>query len=153
MAAYVYDDHKWGSSQLGTSGGVVTWSFVTANYVGQAYQFDARIGGDYAVEVRAAFDRWESVADIDFVEVSDSASVMIRLGFDYIDGRGRSIAEANTAFTRSGSNVDAEIRFETDEGWRYVNGRLVDSGGNLFYATALHEIGHTMGLGHTKDGI
>jgi hypothetical protein len=86
MAAYNLEGYKWGTPQLGTPGGVVTWSFATANYSGQFSQFTGFLTGAFQTEVAAAFDRWEAVANIDFEQVADSASNGIRLGFSATTG-------------------------------------------------------------------
>lgn len=58
---------KWGSSVVGSPGGKVTWSFAAT--AGQFYAFDyAILDPSYRQLVSAAFQEWEDVANIDFVE-------------------------------------------------------------------------------------
>ena len=147
MSDYALSGHKWGtSSALGTSGGQVTWSFAQINYSDQTFAYDYIIG-DAASQsaIRQAFAKWESVCNIDFVEVGDSSTVDIRLGWDYIDGSGPTVGECYSSWNTS-TNVtfDADIRFETDADWTYSP----SSSGAYFYVVALHEIGHAMGLSH-----
>jgi Ca2+-binding RTX toxin-like protein len=140
MPNYVLKGPKWGpSSQYGTSGGQITWSFATSNYSGQPYQWDYRIS-DAADQnaIRRAFATWESVCNIDFVEVADSSTVDIRLGWDSIDGRSGKLAQCYTSWSGKTIN-DADIRFDTAENW---------SSEKSLYAAALHEIGHALGLEH-----
>ncbi|MBP2434165.1 matrixin family metalloprotease [Bradyrhizobium elkanii] len=147
MTDYVLEGFKWGSSALGTASGEVDWSFATANLTGQFIQFDSFLTGMFQTEIREAFDRWESVANIDFHEVSDAASNQIRLGLSHIDGLNSIVGEEQSSYS-GGSEIAADITFDMDEGWHLVNGELVSNGGVSFYVVALHEIGHSLGLDH-----
>ncbi|NEU95336.1 matrixin family metalloprotease [Bradyrhizobium uaiense] len=147
MADYVLEGFKWGSSALGTASGEIDWSFATANLTGQFIQFDSFLTGMFQTEIREAFDRWESAANIDFHEVTDAAANQIRLGLSHIDGPNNIVGQEQNSYS-AGSEIASDITFDMDEGWHLVNGQLVSNGGVSFYDVALHEIGHSLGLDH-----
>jgi hypothetical protein len=83
---------KWGSNDLGTPGGVITWSLIpdgTAfdplvagfNWSGTSdlASVYAQVGGQAAAldAIQAAFDAWSSAADIQFVQVEESGSLAL----------------------------------------------------------------------------
>jgi Ca2+-binding RTX toxin-like protein len=150
LSEYDLSGNKWGSVGMGTSGGQVTWSFATTT--GASFAFDYAISDPVLQQaIQAAFDTWEQIANIDFVLVSDSASVDIRLGWDAIDGASNTVAQAATSYSMSTHIYSfAEIRFDTAENWttdaNYTGYSYIN-----FYAVALHEIGHALGLDHSDD--
>lgn len=130
---------KWGSPTLGTPA-TVTWSFqpTTASQTALA---DFMPDG-YANEVRQAFQTWSSVANISFVEVASGGQIKL-LG-KAIDGAGGTAGTGQ--FPGSGSST---ITFDTGNSWSLTPG----SGGSYVYQTALHEIGHSIGLLHPPNVI
>ena len=63
-------NYKWGVGEKGHSGGTVTWSFATLN-LGSAFARDIS-NPLYQALIRDAFQAWEDIANIDFVEIADS---------------------------------------------------------------------------------
>src|SRR3954451_1222157 len=148
MADYILEGPKWGSAPFGAGSGTVYWSFADLANGHGFYAWDASITGQFRTEVEQAFSRWQSVANIRFVEVADSSSVNIRLGFDAIDGTGGIAGETQYTFGSDSRFQAAEIRFDNNEGWHLQGGAEIGSLNSSFFALALHEIGHALGLGH-----
>ncbi len=145
-----YSGFKWGGSAGGSAGGIVTWSFATL--AGRNYSFTSAIAQQaYRDAITAAFNLWESIANIDFqYDATDSQSNDIRLGWDTIDGANGTVGQAITYYAPHspyGINAWSEIRFDTAENWKVGS----DTSGIDFFAVAVHEIGHTLGLEHSTN--
>lgn len=149
--SYTLADYKWGFGEQGHSGGTVTWSFASPG-AGSAFARDIS-NPLYQALIREAFQAWENVANIDFVEVADGAQSDLRLGWDNIDGAYGVIGTAQSYLSKTSSTLhsvtEAEIRFDLAENWS--TSKTAPGGAVNLYTTALHEIGHTMGLLHTDD--
>ncbi len=148
---YHLSNMKWGTGEYGTPGGQVYWSFALT--AGNGFGFEAQISNaDHQQAIRAAFQAWENVADIDFVEITDSGQTDIRLGWDTIDGPFGVVGEASTSGSRTTSTLfsmtEAEIRFDMAENWTTGSAGANEVG---LYQVALHEIGHAIGLNHVSD--
>ncbi len=140
-----FNQSKW-ALEAGETKVTVTWSFAEFNYpeIAQNFSgylnFESSINSSYRATIAKAFEAWEQVAAIDFVQVGDSASVDIRLGNRFIDGNpapGQTSTLAIAKYWWSGAFTEkAQIYFDAD------------AYGSGLYSTAVHEIGHTIGLAH-----
>lgn len=102
-------------------------------------------------EVRAAFDMWESVANISFTEIDDPSQAGILIGAQ-LEPIGW--AFANVAYkpgeAQPRSIERSLICFNPERRWKIgFDGNLAVY--DIRYTTA-HEIGHTIGLDHPASG-
>ena len=154
---------KWGAYALGTPGGNVTWSLLSApmdcahsSEIGNGapltcVSLDNYMPAGYVSEIERAFDTWSDVADINFIQVPDSneaynqfnPSVDIRIAGHIFDGTNGALAHAYYP-TTAWWGIAGDIHFDIDDTWS-----IGGVGGYDIYSVALHEIGHAMGIGHS----
>ena len=144
---FLISSQKWGGQQIiGSSGGLVTFSFATTTYADQFLNFDGIIDQtDFQKEIIDAFAAWELVADIKFQSVADAPNVDIRLGWANIDGRSGILGDAT--LPSSGPLESVIIRFDQQEDW-FTGGDATLPKIDFSYV-ATHEIGHGIGLLHS----
>ena len=133
---------KWGEPALGQPSGQITWS---ADLFDELLIESGTSEPQFSAALQAAFDAWESVASVDFQMVSTGADVNL-----FVDDIGGAAGQAYYTYVDRGT-IDViqggTISFSSDLTWSPYG----DGGGVDFYAVALHEIGHMIGLNHVSD--
>jgi hypothetical protein len=116
---------KWGSPELGTAGGTVTWAV------------DDSISQKDLQSINAAFAEWSKVANIQFQEVASTANADIDFANSAIDGAGKVLGETGFSFL-GGQLQHADVQFDSGD----------HLSGSELTLVATHEIGHAIGLDH-----
>ncbi len=99
-----------------------------------------QFSADQKAGLMNAFDLWADVADIDFQLVTSGADITI------VEGDDRRAFSRSSVYT-TGEIASNTISIDTNVGgWRDLNDL-----GDYAFMTALHEIGHSLGLGHTGN--
>ena len=138
-------DLKWGEQTLGTPSGTITWS---ADYLSNLnYNTSVFSASDFDAALMAAFDTWESVASIDFQMVASAGDSDVDILSGNIGGAAGIAQYSYTGNPGLSTILDGAITFSSSGTWS----AYVGAGGIDFYAVALHEIGHIIGLGHVND--
>ncbi|MGE0748013.1 MAG: matrixin family metalloprotease [Rhodospirillales bacterium] len=142
---------RFGASTLGTfDDGIITWSIGTRNFTDRE-TFTGSVTSlpfDATGLIAKAFDTWAAVANLEFERVEDSRSVDIRFGTAPVDGLYDVVAFAHTVY-QGPLALYSDIVFDSDEPFSPDGaGAAVN-----FFITALHEIGHALGLAHENDVV
>jgi serralysin len=149
-AGAIQEGVKWGGA-YGT-GVTLTFSFPGGNawHVSGYEEFDSlyKLSKTEKSAVRAALAEWGAVANIKFVEVADTKSVVGDLRFGITDAVGRKAAAH--AYLPGTDPASGDVWFGA-EGWHTKPSKPVKKG-SYDYLVVLHEIGHAIGLKHPFEG-
>lgn len=147
--------YNWGTEQLGDAGGVITWSIVGGGEDIAAFTDpgatsvdpDSYLTINYVAQIAQAFAAWSTHGDIEFMQITDDGGgagdtnhADIRIFFGDIPGSTIGIAYYPSWW---GSAIAGDMLLDTDPKF--------NTSPTLFYAVTLHELGHSLGLGHVDD--
>lgn len=150
IAEFNLADPSWADLLEPDSQGTLNLTYSYSNL------FDGGVNGLTDGEVRAAieeaFTLWSTHAPLTFTEVEDTGPppsdgsysadghAIIRIGTHYIDGPGGVLGHA---FFPNEDGLGGDVHFDSGENWTL----------SVFLETAVHEIGHALGLDHQDPSV
>jgi hypothetical protein len=141
MADYSLLGYKYGASQTaGSAGGLLTWAI------------DSTVPASFVAVLTAAFNDWSGHANIQFRQVSSTASATITFTLAAIDGLNNTLGYGGSSYYLGSGGINqaysGSVTFDSAENWHVSGSNVVSDGGVNLFQVALHEIGHVLGLDH-----
>jgi Ca2+-binding RTX toxin-like protein len=137
VESFVAAGYRWQPGQT------ISWAMAESSFARD--DFDTLLPDSWAPVIADAFGAWAAVSTLQFEQVADGAGVDIRFGgVGNFDDPNNTLAQASTVFL--GEEIQSsDILFDLAEDWVLT----ADGSGRVtVFATALHEIGHALGLSH-----
>jgi hypothetical protein len=138
-------------------GSTVTWYYEGTSSAVISHQISAGYPTTdlFPSEIRAAFSRWDDFGAINFQQVSSPIGANIVIRWGNIDGAFNILGQASWNYFANGLFASpVNITFDSSELYNPASGteRLANTSAS-FYALALHEIGHAIGIAHYSDEL
>jgi hypothetical protein len=144
--SYQLSDMKWGAPTFGAPSGRIDWIADLSS--GLNYNTSLYSQADFNNALGAAFDKWEDVASVDFERVASASAAEVTFGMAPLAGATVGRAAISFAVLPGTDRIlSGDIDLDSTVTWSPFG----ESGGTNFYAVALHEIGHVLGLEHVND--